>query len=194
HRDSLLAFLSSTRDTERGVFEAEWQADGRVRVRRTSPADSLVGDAAPGDTLAFGGLRAAFLPWREGMPRRVRIRTLPFGEAVRRTRSRVVAERARREANVVDLSFDHTDPELTRRVVSAVVSRFIELRAEVQRRESGGTVDSLRRVSANTERELAAAEEALEAMQRHARLVAPDAQGEAFIERYIEVAAELEVT
>ncbi len=194
HRDSLFSFLSATRETSRARFEAEWLADGRVRVRRTAPTDSAVGDVAPGDTVAFGGLRIAFRPWREGMPRKVRIRTLPFGEAVRRTRGKISMARARREANVVDLSFDHRDPGLTRAVVAAVVDRFIELRAEVQRRESGETVDSLRRVALNTERELAEAEEALEAMQRRARLIAPDVQGEAFVERYIEVAAELEVT
>ena len=194
HRDSLLTFLSATRETDRGRFQVEWLADGRVRVRRTAPTDSMVGDVAPGDTLSFGGLSVAFRPWREGMPRRVRIRTLPFGEAVRRTRGKVAMARARREANVVDLSFDHTDPGLTRAVVAAVVDRFVELRAAVQQRESGETVDSLRRVAANTERELAEAEAALEAMQRSARLVAPDVQGEAFVERYTEMAAELEVT
>ena len=194
HRDSLFSFLSATRETDRGRFDVEWLADGRVRVRRTAPTDSMVGDVAPGDTLSFGGLRVAFRPWREGMPRRVRIRTLPFGEAVRRTRGKVAMARARREANVVDLSFDHTDPGLTRAVVAAVVDRFVELRAAVQQRESGETVDSLRRVAVNTERELAEAEAALEAMQRRARLIAPDVQGEAFIERYTEIAAELEVT
>src|SRR5690606_18615979 len=180
HRDSLFSFLSATRETSRARFEAEWLADGRVRVRRTAPTDSAVGDVVPGDTVAFGGLRIAFRPWREGMPRKVRIRTLPFGEAVRRTRSKIVTERARREANVVDLSFDHTDPGLTRAVVAAVVDRFIELRAEVQRRESGETVDSLRRVAANTERELAEAEASLEAMQRRGRLIAPAGAGGAF--------------
>jgi uncharacterized protein involved in exopolysaccharide biosynthesis len=193
YRDSLLAYLGATRGTQRAAFEAEWLADGRVRVRRTAPRDSAIGDVAAGDTLEFGGVRIAFLPWREGMPRRIRIRTLPFGEAVRRTRTKIVAERARRDANVVDLSFQHKDPGLTEAVVAAVVNRFIELRAAVQRRESGETVDSLRRVAENTERELAAAEAALEVMQRTARLVAPDAQGEAFIERYTEIAAELEV-
>jgi len=194
HRDSLLSSLSATRETGRARFDVEWLADGRVRVRRTAPTDSLVGDVAPGDTLSFGGMSVAFRPWREGMPRRVRIRTLPFGEAVRRTRGKVAIARARREANVVDISFNHWDPGLTRAVVAAVVDRFVELRLAVHRRESGETVDSLRRVALSTERELAEAEEALEALQRRARLIAPDVQGEAFIERYSEVAAELEVT
>jgi uncharacterized protein involved in exopolysaccharide biosynthesis len=193
HRDSLFAYLAATRATERGTFEVEWLADGRVRVERTAPRDSAVGDVAPGDTLEFAGVRVAFLPWREGMPRRIRIRTLPFGEAVLRMRTRIRAERARRDANVVDLAFQHTDPGLAEDVLAAVVNRFIELRAAVQRRESGETVDSLRGVAENTERELAAAEAALEAMQRRARLVAPDAQGQAFIERYTEIAADLEV-
>lgn len=193
HRDSLLLSLSATREADKALFEVEWRGDGKILVRQVAPREAVVATALPGERLRFGGLAAAFHPWREGMPRRIRIRTLPFGEAVRQTRSRIVAERARREANVVDLSYDHPDPALARAVVAAAIDRFVELRAAVQRRESGETVDSLESVANHTRRELEIVEAALEELQRSARLVAPDAQSEAFIERYAESSAELEL-
>ncbi|HEX7120118.1 MAG TPA: GNVR domain-containing protein [Longimicrobiales bacterium] len=192
HRDSLVVMVEAGRTNEKAAYEAEWTSDGLIRVRRVSPTDSAIGAVRPGETIAFDSVRVAFLPWREGMPRTAALRVEPFGLAVRRFRSALTLERARREANVLDLAYDHDDPGLARRIVAAAVEEFVALRAAVQRRESGETVDSLARVAAATIRELSVAESELAALQRRARLVAPDAQGEALIEQYATLSADLE--
>ncbi|HEX6939831.1 MAG TPA: GNVR domain-containing protein [Longimicrobiales bacterium] len=192
HRDSMLVRLEAGRVTQKAAYEAEWTDDGLIRVRRTAPGDSLVGTVRPGETFAFDSVRVAFRPWREGMPRTAVLRVQPFGEAVRRFRGRLTLERARREANVLDIAYDHVDPGVAQRVVAAAVEEFVELRAAVQRRESGETVDSLARVVEATLRELSDAESELAALQRRARLVAPDAQSEVLVEQYAELGAELE--
>jgi uncharacterized protein involved in exopolysaccharide biosynthesis len=161
-------------------------------VRQASPRDSAIGDFAPGELAAFGGLMAVFRPWRTDAPREVTIATLPFDDASRLTRERVQVERARREANVVDLAYDSPDPEVALGAVSNVVNGFIALRTAIQQRESGETVDSLRVVAAHTLAELRAAESALESTQRETGLVAPEAQSEVFVEQYALVLADLE--
>ncbi|HEX2092264.1 MAG TPA: hypothetical protein VHG28_07665 [Longimicrobiaceae bacterium] len=192
HRDLFFTRLSAGRETGQAVFEAEWRPDGRIRVRRTAPSDSLVGDFAAGRPASFGGITAEFRPRRAGMPASVELRTLPFGDAVRRTRGRLLAARKRREANLVRLSYDDPDPGLALAVLGSAAWRYSALRTELQRRESGQTTDSLRVVAEQTLDELRREEDALERFQRDARLVAPEAQSTAFVERQAEVAVALE--
>lgn len=191
HRDSLFLTYRADRATDKATFEVRWDPDGAVRVRRTAPADSVIGTFGAGTPFAAGPLTLAARPRVAGMPVAATIRTLPFGEAVRRTRERIEAERARREANVADIWFDHTDPGVAQRATEAVVSRFLGLRTAIQRRESGETLDSLESVARQMLGQLARAERALEATQRRTRLVAPDVQSEAFFERYSETDARL---
>ena len=192
HRDSIFEHLVATPLTDEATFEVEWRGS-EVLVRQTAPSEDrgLVATGSPGESVTFGGVSATFRPWREDMPTQVRIKTLPFSEAVRVERGRLVSERTRREANVVEISYDHTDPDLAQTVVRSVVDRFIAFRTQIQARESGETVDSLRVVANETLAELHEAETALGEYQRSSGLVAPDAQAEAFIERYSGVLTEL---
>ena len=185
HRDSIFEQLLATPLTDDATFEVEWRGN-EVLIRQTAPSEEqgLVATVLPGQSVVFGGVSTSFRPWREGMPSVVRIKTLPFSQAVSVERQRIVSERTRREANVVEISYDHTDPDLAETVVRSVVDRFVAFRTQIQSRESGETVDSLRVVANKTLAELHDAETALEEYQRTSGLVAPDAQSAAFIERY----------
>ncbi|HUE96672.1 MAG TPA: hypothetical protein VMN39_08430, partial [Longimicrobiaceae bacterium] len=165
HRDSLFVDFAASPATDEATFELQWEAAG-VQVRRIAPSDSTVGVFPAGSPAEFGGLRVVPVPHRAGMPRQVQIRTVPFGEAVRVFSSQLVVERARREANVVGISFRGSDPALTRDVVASAIDRFVELRTAIQRRESGQTVDSLRIVANETLAELGQAERSMEELQR----------------------------
>ena len=191
HRDSVLTELRTTRETRLAAYDVEW-TDGRIRVRRKSAGDSLVADVAPGEPAMFDGVTAVFRPWREGMPREVGLSTVPFAQAVRRTRSAVAVERPRREANVVAIAYGSTDPRIANDVVTTTITEFMRLRTQLQQRESGQTVDSLRAVAAGTAAELRQAEDALASFQRASRLVAPEVQGEALVERQADVVTRLE--
>lgn len=195
HRDSLLLRMVATPLTEKATFEVEWMSDGTVEVRQTAPREGagVVARGAPGSSLSFGGVAAAFREWRSGAPREVRIKTLPFNEAVRRERRRIGSERTRREANVVEIHYQHHDPELTLHVVQSAVDRFVELRSRLQAGESGQTMDSLRTVADETASRLVEAELALEEFQRTSGLVAIDAQSEALVERYSTAVSALEI-
>ena len=193
HRDSIFEQLLAAPLTKKATYEVEWRGS-EVVVRQTAPreAEGVVVTVSPGGSVSFGGISAAFREWREGMPRQVRLRTLPFSEAVRVERRRIVSERTRREANVVEITYAHTDPDLAEAVVRSVVDRFVALRTRIQGRESRQTVDSLRAVANETLTELTAAEAAVEVYQRNSGLIAPAVQAEAFIERYSEVLSAVE--
>ncbi len=184
HRDSIFASLAQTDTTAKATFEATWQPDGTIRLEALSPRRADLGSVRPGEAIGFGGMRASFLARKDGGPRSVELKTVPFDEAVRVERGRIDVERTRREANVLDVRYRHHDPAVAELVVQSVVGVFLDLRTRLFQRESGETVDSLRAVAANTQKELLHAEDALEAIQRETGLVAPDAQSEALIERY----------
>jgi uncharacterized protein involved in exopolysaccharide biosynthesis len=176
HRDAIFRQLSATPQTDKAMFEVEWRGSD-VLVRQTAPSEDrgLVATVSPDESVTFGGVSAAFRSWREGMPTQIRIKTLPFSEAVLVQRRRIVSERTGPEANVVEISYDHTDPDLAETVVRSVVDRFIALRTLIQSRASGQTVDSVRVVANQILAELREAETALEEYQRESGLVAPDA-------------------
>ena len=187
HRDSVFSRFEADTTTAAAIYTLVWRPDGRIDVQMTSPRDSVVGTIAPGEPIAFAGVTLVARPLRAGMPERVEVKTIPFGLALLQMGARVRAERSRRDANVVDIEFDGTDPALARGVVASAIDRFIALRTEIQRRESGQTVDSLRVVGQATARELSEAESALERWQRETRLVSPDVQSEVFVTRYGEL-------
>ena len=195
HRDSIFTAFTADTTTGSGTWEAEWLPDGRIDIRRIAPADSAgpAATAAAGRPVSFGGVTAAFRPWRTGAPRTVRIQTVPPGLAVLNNGPRLRAVRTRRDANVVELAFDDPDPALARAVIASMIDRFIALRTAIQQRESRTTVDSLRSVAASTQVELTGAEASLEAWQRETRLVQPEIQGEVFAERYGTLLEQLEL-
>lgn len=191
YRDSVLVSLSLQDTTAQATFEATW-ADGSVAVRQVAPQRVDVGTFAVGAPAVFGGVRAVFAPRRADGPASVRLRTIPFDEAVRITGQRLQAARTRREANVLEIAYALDDPGVASAVVASAVRRFLAKRIALFARESGETVDSLRTVADGTRRELAEAEDSLEATQRRTGLVAPDAQSEALVERYETVYLALE--
>jgi uncharacterized protein involved in exopolysaccharide biosynthesis len=188
HRDSLMASLAAGRQTERAVFDVAW-ADDAVVI--TAPDRARVTGRA-GDVLEFGDVSAVFRPWRPGMPRRVRLVTVPHAQAARELGSAMKVERTRRDANVVRVSFQSTDPRVTHDVVASAVIRFVALRTRLLQRESGETVDSLRGVALRTQQELAAAEAALQELQRRTGLIAPETQAELAVERYADLQVALQ--
>ena len=194
YRDSLFTSLelSPSDTTAKATFEVRWEADGMVAVRRVSPDAAELGTFAVGVPADFGGVRAVFAARRPDGPESVRMRTIPFDEAVRKAASHLDVNRTRREANVLEITYNASDPGMARQVVESAVHHFLGLRTHIFERESTETVDSLRTVADQTHRDLRRAEDSLEVVQRSTGLVAPDAQSEALVSRYEKAYAALQ--
>jgi uncharacterized protein involved in exopolysaccharide biosynthesis len=193
HRDSVFVSLalSRTDTTARARYEATWNDDGSVTVAQVAPEDSLVGTFRVGETAVFGGAEVAFGERRPDGPQTVALSIQPFGEAVRRERSRLRVERTRRDANVLEINYTHHDPAVAIGAVTAAVEGFIRLRTMLFERESSESVDSIRTVAVRTQAELRAAEDAVEELQRSVGLLDPEPQAEALIGRYETLLAQL---
>jgi uncharacterized protein involved in exopolysaccharide biosynthesis len=193
-RDSIFVSLSAGRETRSATYDVAWTPERRLSVARSAPTDSVIGTFAPGETARFGDVAVVFQTRRPDAPERFKIVTVPFGQAVQQAGSRIVAQRAARDANVLDIQYDDPDAALAQGVVESTVAHFVGLRTAVNERESGETVDSLRVVLEKVHAELATAEDELEAMQRESGLVAPEAQSEALVERYSDALYQREST
>ncbi len=193
HRDSLVTAIAASRATRRATYEVEWLDRDSLVVRRVDRRGNVV-RAAPGVAVTFGGVRVVFREWRRGMPREIRLKTIPHAEAARLTGGRIAVQQTRRDANVVRLRNQDPDPGMAQAIIASAVDRFIALRTSIQRRESGETVDSLRVIAEHTRSELERAEAALEGLQRTSALVAPDAQAQAAINQFTETGTRLELT
>jgi uncharacterized protein involved in exopolysaccharide biosynthesis len=193
HRDSVFVSLalSRTDTTAQARYEVTWSDPASVTIEQIAPEDSLIGTFAVGDTVAFGGAEIAFAARKEDGPESVQLTFMPFGEAVRRERSRVRVERTRREANVLEIRYQHPDPSIAVGAVTTAVDGFMRLRTTLFERESSESVDSIRTVALRTHQELRAAEDALEELQRTAGLLDPGPQTEALILRYEALNTEL---
>lgn len=188
HRDSLLVSLEAGRGTDRAAFDIAWEG-AEISVRSEGRE---VARGAAGRELEFGDVRAVFRPWREGMPRRFGMSTVPHAQAARELGGGLIVERTRRDANVVRVAYQSNDPAVTLDVVASAVARFVAFRTHLLQRESGETVDSLRGVALRTQQELAAAEVSLQEMQRRTGLIAPEVQAEASVERYSDLLVKLQ--
>ena len=192
-RDSFFVALQADRNTAEAEFELSWASNG-VTVRRISPTSAALGTYAFGLPAHFGGVTATFQPMRADAPKTIRLRTMPFGAAVRNTKARLHADKIRREANLVRLKYEDADPALAQNVLTSATQRYVALRAQLQHKESGQTVDSLRAVANQTMAELRRQETGMESFQQQSRVVAPEFQSEAFVKRQADVIARLEST
>jgi uncharacterized protein involved in exopolysaccharide biosynthesis len=194
HRDSMFSRLATRDSSIRASFEARWLRANQIEVRQIAPRKLLLGRFEAGAVASLGGVDVVFRARKPKGPEKIRISTLPFGEAARRAGGRVAVKRTRREANVVRLTSTDSDPAIASGVVRSAVQRFIELRTRIQKRESSQNIDSLRAVARQTQAELLRAEAELESLQRRTRMVDPDVQSEAFVTRYTELGATHEET
>ncbi len=191
-RDSLFTAVRGAGADRKGGYELTWQPDGGVTVHQLAPTDSAIGRFAAGETLRFAGVELVPAPRRPHAPDRIRVSVQPVRAALKSATGRINVERTQREANVVRVRFEDTDPRLAEQTVDAAVAAFTGLRTTIMKRESGETVDSLRGVADHTRAELAAAEQAVQEMQERSGLVAPDAQNAALVERMVQVESDLE--
>lgn len=189
YRDSFFVSVQVDRTTRKRKYQLEW-TEGGVQVSTDSGRIAVLTPGAPG---TFGGITAVARPWRAPMPRTITLSTIPFGEAVRTTQSKLKFERARRDANVVLINYQSPDPAIAHAAVDRALQHFIDLRTTLLRRESSITVDSVRGVAERTRVELGAAERALESVQRTTGLISPQAQGELAVTQFADVSARLEL-
>jgi succinoglycan biosynthesis transport protein ExoP len=187
-RDSLLADVRAPRDIAPGRYELRKEGNGRFLVRDLVAGTSR-GTVAPGDEVAVNGAR--FLLRRSAAAlSSIVIDIQPFDIAVDALQRTLTVDQPRRDANIVTLSFRHTDPAVATLVTNSLARRFIERRQDVQKTEARSTAAFLRIQLDTLAGQLANAERSLQRFREREQMVSPENEASGQIARLVQMQAD----
>lgn len=153
------------------VYTLARQDDGSYRATaRGEPAVT----ARVGTPVKLGGTTLLLRPAVATLaPDEIVVQVRPFREAVADLRRTLAVSRNSREVMVVNVAYDHTDPELAAAVPNAVARNFIRHKSGSESEEAQALVEFLREQVGGYEEQLRTAEMDLRDFREAARVVAP---------------------
>ena len=151
-----------------------------------------LGEASVGAPLTLEGATVSLSP---GAVERERIvlHVATFEDVVEQLQDGLIVSRPDREANVVLVRYQNTDPELAQAVLSTLAQTFIEGRRSVQSAEVRGTVGFLEEQLDSLGQHLGGAEERLRDYSAANRIVSPEEEAAGQVRRLVEMKAQRDV-
>ncbi len=174
-------------DAEPGVYRIT-APPGRGYLVRDMEADSLIAEATLGSEIHFAGLTGS-LP-EEIPPAGITIRTSAFLSAVKLTQDRIQASRTSRDADLIDVTCEGSDPETAHELCTNVLRSYLRLRTDLQRAEATATAVFLRGQVARLGEQLADAEDRVEAYRRRNRIVALEERASEEVRQFVQLRAQ----
>jgi succinoglycan biosynthesis transport protein ExoP len=135
-----------------------------------------IGRAVPGAALALPGVRAV-LGRQAGAYEEIALSVAERDRAVRAVVKGLEVDRPSREANILRLSYQSTDPVLARDVPNVLADRFVALRQEMHTTEARSTARFLREQLDTLSRQLAVSEQTLQKFQQASSVVDLETEG-----------------
>lgn len=189
-RAEVFSVVDVERTAPRGRYRLEPADDGRLTLIDRRTRESL-GDFTAGQTIRLPGVTLRLADSAVDLAP-VEFDVVPFQDAVRALRRTLGVSRPNREADLLLVRYEGTDPALVRAVPDAVADAFMQRRTAVRSAEARGTVRFLQTQLDTLAAQLTAAEEALRAFQEANRIVAPEAEAEVQVQRLAQLRAERE--
>lgn len=144
------------------------------------------GTVGPGQPLVLEGVTVVLAPEAASFPV-IRFAVLPTVEAVETFQERVVVSKPDRDADVVEVAVEWTDPVLAARIAGLLTRRFMERRETTQAEQFGRTAGFLGMQLDSLQDELGVAEERLREYREAEGIVEPEAQATAAVEQLAEL-------
>lgn len=189
-RSDVLHVLEAGPEAPRGTYVLRRQRDGTYRASAwlTPESVELPKSVRIGEPFRIGPMALVLEPaLADDPPRTVWFQVQPFRRMVRKLRREVRIQREDSGSRLVEIRYRHPDPALARAFVNGVVDRFMEYSEEFNKMDSGREVEILTDQLARYTAELAAAEDRLQAFQESRRIIHPEEQAIAQVERIAEV-------
>lgn len=190
-RSSLFSVVSAGRGTIRGRYV--FQREGSVYVITDSDGRE-VGRVERGEPVVFNDTQLALAsPPSEGgedFPDFVEISIHPFYEAVENLSRALAVGRLYRDASVISVSYQGTDPGMVRDVPNMVASVYIQHRRTAKKSEATSTVNFLRGQIETYTTQLQDAEQQLLAFQQGEQVVNIQAEGAEQVRRLVDAQAQ----
>ncbi|HEX7050678.1 MAG TPA: polysaccharide biosynthesis tyrosine autokinase [Longimicrobiales bacterium] len=179
-------------ETSRNAPEAEYRfrrgADGRFTVTRDD-ADTPLGTYAIGEVVRLDGVVLRLAPGAAAHEE-IRVVVQTFRAALKAFREALAVGRPDREADLVTVAYQGTDPELVRDVPNAMATFFIRQRRAVKRTDALGTIAFIEEQIDTLSGQLRAAEEELRRYRSQNNIVSFEFEAEAQMQRLADMQAE----
>lgn len=140
------------------------------------------GEVQVGTPIAIEGGTITLAP-EAGDEEQISFSVAPYQRTVRELQTELAVSRPEREAGVVVVRYRGTDPYLVQAIPNAIASQFLVRRQQAQSAEARGTVSFLTEQIDTLGLQLAGAEEELRGYREQNRIVSPDAEADAQVER-----------
>lgn len=197
-RSSMLSLLEVTRSAPAARYRLRGRADGRFEVQGEFREEGgflarkrvvAYGDVGVGEPITLDGLRLALAP-AAARHELLELSVASFPSAVKRLQRTLSVARPNREADIIVVRYQGTDPELVRDVANATARHFIGQRQRVQKAEARSTVDFLNDQIAALTQQLTTSEEALRSFREGEAVVSLEAEATAQVKRLAEMQAQ----
>jgi len=106
----------------------------------------------------------------------IELSVVPFLEAVSALQEHLTVSRPQREASIIAVAYESTDPELARDVVNSASEHYLAFRNEMQKQRASAAVHFLRDQVSSLQLQLAEAESALETFRQENLLLQVETQ------------------
>ncbi len=187
-RSTVLRPLKVSPDIERVEYSLARQGHDSIKVTDIS-AKRTVGHFAPGDTVSVKD--ATFILEPAALEHSsLRIAIVPHRTATQALLSSLMVTRPAREASVVLLKYESSDPELARDVVNTLAQRFIDRRSVIQKTEARSTTNFLRNQLDTLSIQLASSERELQSFRESQEVVNLGAEGESQVTQLAKLRAQ----
>jgi capsular exopolysaccharide synthesis family protein len=187
-RSELLADIALARTAPAGEYRLSRGSNGVFTVS-SSETGRTVAQGLPGEVLRIPG-GSVMLADGAADHDEITLRVRRFDEAVRRFRRTLVVSRPNREADIVMVRYEGTDPLLAERVPNTVASAFMAGRGEARGAEARSTVRFLYEQIDTLTVQLTGAEDMLRGFRERERLISPEAEATAQVKRLVELQAQ----
>lgn len=152
------------------------QRDAKGGFTVTAADGRRIGRVLPGMAIALPGARAVLAREAEAYER-IGLSVVTRDRAIRAMAGALDVDRPSREANILRLTYQSTDPVLARDVPNVLAARFVALRQEMHTTEARSTAKFLREQLDTLSAQLTTSERTLQAFQESSSVVDLETEG-----------------
>jgi len=187
-RSDLLKNVRVSPEADPGVYVLTRESQGHFTITREDSAGWLK-RVSPRDPVTFHGIS-----FQLGLDapdyNRIRFAISSFPGAVSRVMGGVNVTRSGRDAKIITLSYESSDPELTAAVPNLITESFVARRLAAQKSAAGSTIVFLKRQLDTLSDQLRSAEGALLNYRQRERVVNPAVEGSTQVTRMVQLQSE----
>ena len=182
-RDSLFASLKVSDSLPERSYQIMRRLDNRFQLVDAADQRHLA-DVSPGREVRVGGLSFVLSPValeHEEISFYVSSRAA----AALDVESRLSIVQPSKDARVINLQYEDSDPELVWRVPNAVIARYLARRQTALRSEAQAMVEFLRDQISRVAGQMAAAEDTFRVYRERTKVIAPDVEASSHVTRWV---------